>query len=411
MRRRNHILLALLAIALFVLAACSDPEPTPTAVAEVDETEPEATNTPTLEPTEEPTEVPTNTPTAIPTDTPAPTETPTHTPTATPVPLTTITLFDETTGDPLEGLTVELSNADMGLTMTQVTDEDGVAIFEDLPAGTYDMTVLNEDTPILTETELDLEGMVDLAYDVLLELLATVIPDEVILNEGPDPVYDNVATLVAGDEVEIIGQNDDGSWLLVNYETEDGELLTGWLAAEDLEIMGNPESVAVADAPPTPTPGPTAVPATPAPVVVDYITFYYRSNPSEILGTFPVKTFNANELYNKMLLVRNSLNTMNANLGGARNGDAASCQAYVNAYNTILNNGTFYDDVPGDWAGIHDAYIVAFIFALDRTRPAFLSCRDAGTVDNFNADLAVQTIGQTLAFFNPFVDAAAAKLP
>ena len=269
MRRRNHLLLALLAIALFVLAACSDPEPTPTAVAEVDETEPEATNTPTLEPTEEPTEVPTNTPTAIPTNTPAPTETPTHTPTATPVPLTTITLFDETTGDPLEGLTVELSNADMGLTMTQVTDEDGVAIFEDLPAGTYDMTVLNEDTPILTETELDLEGMVDLAYDVLLELLATVIPDEVILNEGPDPVYDNVATLVAGDEVEIIGQNDDGSWLLVNYETEDGELLTGWLAAEDLEIMGNPESVAVADAPPTPTPGPTAVPATPAPVVVD----------------------------------------------------------------------------------------------------------------------------------------------
>ena len=58
------------------------------------------------------------------------------------------------------------------------------------------------------------------------------------------------------------------------------------------------------------------------------ISHSYVSNPNDILGSFPIKPFSANELYNKMLVVRSSLTTMNDNSGGARNRDAAACQAY-----------------------------------------------------------------------------------
>jgi len=123
-----------------------------------------------------------------------------------------------------------------------------------------------------------------------------------------------------------------------------------------------------------------------------------------------VCTFNANDLYNNMLRIRNSLNTMRDNIDGAKNGDAAACTAYVNAYNNILYSGVFYEDVPGDWQEIDWAYFKAFIYSLDRTRPAYLSCVNAGRVDDFNAGLATQTIFQTLDFINPYINAAAAKL-
>lgn len=95
---------------------------------------------------------------------------------------------------------------------------------------------------------------------------------------------------------------------------------------------------------------------------------------------------------------------------GAQSGDAAACATYIANYEAILYNGVFYDEVPGDWQNIHAVYVISFIFSLDRTRPAYLSCVNAGQVDDFNANLAYTTIEQTLNFFNPAVAEAAGKL-
>lgn len=78
-------------------------------------------------------------------------------------------------------------------------------------------------------------------------------------------------------------------------------------------------------------------------------------------------------------------------------------------YNNILYSGVFYNDVPGDWEEIDAYYVLAFVYSLDRTRPAYLSCVNSGTVGPFNYSLAVQTINTTREFLNPVVAAAAAK--
>ena len=160
----------------------------------------------------------------------------------------------------------------------------------------------------------------------------------------------------------------------------------------------------------TPTPVNTPVPAaTATPEQIDTITVYYRSNPNEILGVFPVYPFNGQQLYNRMVRMRNSLNTMRGALDGARDGNAEACTAYNNAYNNILYSGVFYDDVPGDWENIDFVYFISFIYSLDRTRPAHLSCANAGQVDSFNHGLALQAIQQVLEILNPAIQQAAVK--
>jgi hypothetical protein len=101
---------------------------------------------------------------------------------------------------------------------------------------------------------------------------------------------------------------------------------------------------------------------------------------------------------------------MRDSLGGAHTGDATACANYVAAYNNVLYSGVFYEPVPPDWEDIDAVYFISFIYALDRTRPAYLSCVNAGTVDDFNYGLASQTIDQTLQFLQPAIDAAAGRL-
>ncbi len=137
---------------------------------------------------------------------------------------------------------------------------------------------------------------------------------------------------------------------------------------------------------------------------------YYASNPSEALGTFPVRPFDANALYANMLNVQAGLNGMRAAIPGAQSGDPAACADYIASYQSILNNGVLYSDVPEDWQNIDLVYVVSFIYSLDRTRPAYLSCVNAGQVDEFNANLAWTTIEETLNILNPAIAEAAAKL-
>lgn len=180
---------------------------------------------------------------------------------------------------------------------------------------------------------------------------------------------------------------------------------------------------------PTATATPTAVPTnTPAPVVntpaptatpepeegdeegddgeVEMITVYYISNPNDILGVFPELPFDPEGLKANMNNIHRSLQTMRGSIDGAHGGDQASCDTYVGAYNNILYSGVFYKDVPGDWEEIDFVYFLSFIYSLDRTRPAYLSCVNAGTVDDFNYSLALTALDQTLAFLTPALNQA-----
>ncbi|MBK8902179.1 MAG: hypothetical protein IPM53_13420 [Anaerolineaceae bacterium] len=191
-----------------------------------------------------------------------------------------------------------------------------------------------------------------------------------------------------------------------------------------------PEPTETPTAVPTDTPAPTktAVPATNTPAAAsaatatpteesgdeeaeddgepEMITVYYISNPNDILGVFPELPFDAAGLTANMNNIHSSLQTMRGSIDGAKAGDAAACSTYVSAYNNILYSGVFYKDVPGDWEEIDFVYFLSFIYSLDRTRPAYLSCVNAGSVDDFNYGLAVQTIDQTLTFLTPSLNAA-----
>jgi hypothetical protein len=76
----------------------------------------------------------------------------------------------------------------------------------------------------------------------------------------------------------------------------------------------------------TPTPRDTAVPPTPTPApTTDTILLFYRSNPNEVLGVFPVRPFDATAMLNNMKRMRQSLYTMRDSLGGAQDGSAEAC--------------------------------------------------------------------------------------
>lgn len=165
---------------------------------------------------------------------------------------------------------------------------------------------------------------------------------------------------------------------------------------------------------PTATPTPTNTPLPPPPPTEtptpEWVTVYYRSDPNEILGVFPELPFDANQMYGHMVNMQQSLNNMRNVLDGTKSGDAASCSTYISNYEYIKASGVFYKDVPGDWENVDFVYFVSFVFSLDRTRPAYLSCVNAGRVDDFNYSLAYQTIVDTLQFLNQGIAEAAAKL-
>lgn len=138
----------------------------------------------------------------------------------------------------------------------------------------------------------------------------------------------------------------------------------------------------------------------------EMITVYYISNPNDILGVFPELPFDAEGLKANMNNINRSLQTMRGSIDGAHGGDQASCDTYVGAYNNILYSGVFYKDVPGDWEEVDFVYFLSFIYSLDRTRPAYLSCVNAGTVDDFNYSLALTAINQTQSFMEPALNSA-----
>jgi len=91
-----------------------------------------------------------------------------------------------------------------------------------------------------------------------------VVRTDLNVRAGPGTQYEVVGRLAANTEVEIVGQNQAGSWWYIVYpDTPDGH---GWVAA-DYVPSTNSDTVPVV-APPTPTPTPTETP-TPVPTATD----------------------------------------------------------------------------------------------------------------------------------------------
>jgi hypothetical protein len=431
--KKTIAVIVLVAISLVIITSCGDSNPTPTVIVDLQPTYP-----PTKSPTDTP--EPTGTPTPVQTDTatPSPTATatqvPTDTPTPTPVPELVVSAVDAENGQPIEGVMAELSCEELGAVFTQETDAEGMATFSPVPEMpcTLSLSVLGFRTT--GEEELEVAGKMTIEYLLSPLALADIVVESVNLREGPGTIYGRAGEVLEGEQFEIVGQNEQGSWLQVEIviEPEEGEEsdegnLEGeeeggigddgdrpeatrlvWVAIEDVEVTGNLARVERVEPPSTPTPAPVYPTATPE--VEDSVVLYYLSNPSDILGVFPERPFDANAMYNNMLRMRGSLGTMLGALPGATNGDAETCNAYIGAYNNILYSGVFYSDVPPEWQEIDGMYLISFIYALDRTRPAFLSCVDAGRIDEFNHNLAQGTIVSTLNFLNPAIDAASGRL-
>ncbi|MGB1249274.1 MAG: hypothetical protein ACPG8W_01465 [Candidatus Promineifilaceae bacterium] len=145
-------------------------------------------------------------------------------------------------------------------------------------------------------------------------------------------------------------------------------------------------------------------------VVIDFITIYYVSDPNEIIGVFPVILFNAELMTASMIFNWVNLNIMRDNLNNAASGDQAACDLYEDSYEAIKETAIFFVGIPGDWAELDLIYFNTFISSLDRTRPAYLSCFDAGRIDDFNRDLARLNIDETLPVMENAIKAALAKL-
>ncbi|MDH5507977.1 MAG: SH3 domain-containing protein, partial [Anaerolineae bacterium] len=77
---------------------------------------------------------------------------------------------------------------------------------------------------------------------------AKVIVDIAHVRQGPETIYVTIATLEKGDEVEIVGRNEEGGWLLVKLE--DGQ--QGWIDRDILYIIGAVDAIPIVEPPATP---------------------------------------------------------------------------------------------------------------------------------------------------------------
>jgi uncharacterized protein YraI len=89
------------------------------------------------------------------------------------------------------------------------------------------------------------------------DVTVTVLQD-MNVRGGPGTNYPVVGSGKAGQSTKVVGRNADSSWLQVEFPSPSG---TGWVYTELVQVSGNPEAVAIAQAPPPPAaPPPAAAP-------------------------------------------------------------------------------------------------------------------------------------------------------
>lgn len=122
------------------------------------------------------------------------------------------------------------------------------------------------DTPMPTDTPVPTEPP---APTDTPEPTATPIPavkvsvgQTVNVRSGPGTAYPRIGQVDAGQSFEVIGRNNDGSWVQINYS--DGQ---GWVIVSLAQVEGDVNSVAVVqvDAPPPAPVAQAPAPAAPAP--------------------------------------------------------------------------------------------------------------------------------------------------
>lgn len=78
------------------------------------------------------------------------------------------------------------------------------------------------------------------------------------MRAGPGTNYEILSRIPDGTRILLVSKLPDASWYQANYPSGSGVL--GWVSGEFIRLEGSADTMQVAQAPPTPTPGPTAVP-------------------------------------------------------------------------------------------------------------------------------------------------------
>lgn len=82
--------------------------------------------------------------------------------------------------------------------------------------------------------------------------------DPLRMRAGPATNYEVLARIPDATRVLLVAKSPDETWYQTIYPADSGQ--RGWVSGEFLTLQGSTASMQVAQAPPTPTPGPTAVP-------------------------------------------------------------------------------------------------------------------------------------------------------
>jgi len=85
--------------------------------------------------------------------------------------------------------------------------------------------------------------------EIRREVTLRSTPEESATPDGP--------TLTVGEQVPISRQTEDGNWYEVEYETEEGDIVIGWVPAGSVNVTGDAERIVIVPDP-TATPTPTA---------------------------------------------------------------------------------------------------------------------------------------------------------
>lgn len=118
------------------------------------------------------------------------------------------------------------------------------------------------------------------------------------------------------------------------------------------------------------------------------VTIVYTSNPNEILGTFDVVPFSEELLLARVVDLNANFDKMRLALGSGN----VDCPAFMSGYEDVLADSVFFANVPSEYGEADALYQVAFVTALDRTRPAYFGCQNDGSVNNFDYGLAYTTL-------------------
>jgi TolB protein len=131
--------------------------------------------------------------------------------------------------------------------------------------------------------------------------------DSLRMRGGPGTSYEILARIPDRTRITLIGKLADDSWYQALYPPGSGTI--GWVSGEFLALEGSTAAMQVAQAPPTPTPGPTAVPRpTRAPNAPTGGSILVSSNQS---GAFDLVSIGENGALRRQL-------TQNGNAFGAR---------------------------------------------------------------------------------------------